>query len=50
VFVPPTADNTPWRLLITSVDDTPVQADDQGTWRLPDRAIALLASRGGGSH
>ena len=49
-FVPPPLDNTPWRLLITSVDDAPVQADEQGHWHLPDRAIALLASRGSSTH
>ena len=49
-FQPPALENGLWRLLATSVDDQPVQADESGHWTLPDRSMALLGSRGGGGN
>ncbi len=45
-FVPPDSTQSSWRLLVTSVDEPDLQADEQGGWTLPGRAMALLASRG----
>ncbi len=45
-FVPPDSAQSSWRLLVTSVDEPELQADEQGSWTLPGRAMALLASRG----
>ena len=45
-FVPPDSTQSSWRLLVTSVDEPDLQANEQGDWTLPGRAMALLASRG----
>jgi glycogen operon protein len=44
-FVPPLIDDEHWRLLISTIDGAPLQADAEGHWKLPDRAIVVLSSR-----
>ncbi|MFX1725188.1 glycogen debranching protein GlgX [Stenotrophomonas sp. AS1] len=44
-FVPPLIDDEHWRVLISTIDGAPLQADAEGHWSLPDRAIVVLSSR-----